>query len=110
MQRYLENYYFGENGLVYDINTPTKKIPYLSGIGTIGAGTDHNLAVSTAGEVYGFGTGELGQLGNGKSLKSDTPVLARIEENRFLENVIYISAGTKNSMALTLERKSICLG
>lgn len=82
----------------------------MSNIGTIGAGTDHNLAVSTEGEVYGFGTGELGQLGNGKSLKSDIPVLARIDENEFLEDIICVSAGTKTSMALTLDRKSICLG
>lgn len=102
----MENCYFGENGLVYNIATPTERILYLSNIGSISSGDDHYLANSLDGYVFSFGTGNLGQLGNGKNSNSVTPVVVRTDSG-YLTDVINVSAGTKTSMALSIDRKGI---
>lgn len=57
-----------------------------------------------------FGRGNYGQLGNGQNEDSIEPVAVKINENTELTNVVKISAGTNHALALTKDRKSLCVG
>lgn len=99
----------GENGLVYNIENPEQRIRFLSGIGEIAYEDDHYAGMGLDGLVYNVGTGNVGQLGNGKSTNSQTPVIARTSDG-YLKDVYEISLGGKSGGALTLRRKSLCMG
>ena len=53
--------------------------------------------------------GNLGQLGNKNTQNRTNPVLVRTE-NEFLTNIIEVSAGFKNSMALGIDGKAYAWG
>lgn len=99
----------GEDGLVYVAEDAQNKIPYINNVYNISCGKDHKLFIRTDGLGYGMGANEVGQLGNKMNIEFNTPSIVKTEEG-FLENVITISAGTKTSIASTLERRSLCLG
>ncbi|MDQ1074609.1 MULTISPECIES: hypothetical protein [Microbacterium] len=68
-------------------------------ISQISAGTEHSLAVTTDGDVWAWGRGTEGQLGNGEAQNSAVPVPARSG----LQGVPVgqVSAGGNRSLALT---------
>ncbi len=77
---------------------------FLNDIVAISAGWNHNLAVSSEGNVFAWGTNEYGQLGDGgNSWDSPLPihVLAAEDEGQsYLEDIIYADAGAYHSVAL----------
>ncbi|MDE5831049.1 MAG: hypothetical protein K2H53_05455 [Clostridia bacterium] len=101
----MEHYFFGEDGRVYNAIYPSTHIPYLSNIYDIACGESHNLFITTEGLVYSMGTGDLGQLGNGKNVSTSNPVIVLMEEGSFLSNIYKVSAGNKTSMAVTMDGK-----
>ena len=72
-------------------------ISALSGktVTAIAAGYDHSMALTDEGQVYSWGRNSSGQLGNGTSADSSTPVLVDS-----LTGVNYIAAGGLQSFAI----------
>jgi alpha-tubulin suppressor-like RCC1 family protein len=64
----------------------------------ISGGDDHSLAVTSSGQVLAFGRNEVGQLGNGTTTDSDTPVLVSLPSG---SAVTQAAAGDGFSYALT---------
>lgn len=64
----------------------------------IACGESHSMALTTKGEVYTWGGGQLGQLGHGDFLRQNLPLkIANLAE----ENIMQISCGKRHSSALT---------
>ncbi|URN95085.1 MAG: Ig-like domain-containing protein [Candidatus Pristimantibacillus lignocellulolyticus] len=98
------------NGTYESRNTPVQVVGengegFLNNIVSISAGWDHNLAVTSDGNVFAWGLNEDGQLGDGGNnwVDSPVPVLVLAAENEgetYLEDVIYADAGAYHSVAL----------
>ncbi|MBO5478752.1 MAG: cadherin-like beta sandwich domain-containing protein [Clostridia bacterium] len=88
-------------GFVYHMDAPTEKIPYLSNIINISYGVDSYACVSADGFVFTAGTGDKGQLGNGKQINTKEPVIVKTKDG-YLSNVYKVSVGNKMAMAVTL--------
>jgi len=70
----------------------------------IAAGLSHTCAVTTEGDVYCWGAGGQGELGNGTAKDRDLPVRARIE------HVQEVVAGWNHTCALTIDGRAVCWG
>jgi alpha-tubulin suppressor-like RCC1 family protein len=66
-----------------------------SGVSQVSAGGDHALALTCAGTVWAWGNGAVGELGNGFTQSSDTPV--QVEE---LTAITQIAAGAAFNLTL----------
>ena len=64
----------------------------------VAAGSSHALALTSSGKVYAWGAGQLGQLGNGTTTMSDTPVPVSLPSG---VTVTAVAAGGDHSLALT---------
>ncbi len=71
----------------------------LSGVSAIAAGGEHTLALLSDGKVIAWGANEYGELGNGKTAKSDVPVTVS-DLPPAGASISAISAGTEYSLAL----------
>ena len=60
----------------------------------------HSLAVTSSGELYSWGSGSYGQLGNGARVNRNSPVRAKFTEHYTLTKMV---AGKHHSMLLTNE-------
>jgi alpha-tubulin suppressor-like RCC1 family protein len=67
----------------------------LTDIAAIAAGSDHCLAVSADGTLWAWGSNSSGQLGDGTSMGSSTPVVVSN-----LSGVTSVAAGSAHSLAL----------
>ena len=79
-------------------------LPGASGpVSEIAAGEDHSLAVTSAGQLYAFGSNRFGQLGNpassGTELANPTPLRVSLPGAR--GPVVQVAAGFAHSLALT---------
>jgi len=90
----------GEAIPVGEMTTTPVKIPGLSNIISIAAGSGHTLALGADGNVWAFGYNYFGQLGNATNngVGGSNPTPTKIE---LLTSVAAISAGTNYSLALT---------
>ncbi|MCI8621423.1 MAG: hypothetical protein HFJ50_06895 [Clostridia bacterium] len=102
-----------ENGNLGNGNTENKIVPekvrkdedtYLENVVKIAVGTDHALALTKDGYVYTWGLNANGQcgIGNTENLKYAKAVLSK-QEGSYLTNIVDISAGEKNSIAVDKE-------
>jgi len=66
---------------------------------TLGAGNRHSLALTSQGQVLGWGQGSSGELGQGSFIGSDSPVQARIPAN-LVVTALGSGPGTGTSMAI----------
>jgi alpha-tubulin suppressor-like RCC1 family protein len=83
----------------------------LSNIVNISTGTDHACAVSSAGNVYCWGYNANGQLGNGSSGNTFTPVeVVDPAGGSFLSDIVTVSAGSAHTCALSLFGNVYCWG
>ncbi len=71
------------------------QVPGLSGVTSVAGGGDYSLALSQSGTLYAWGDNSYGQLGDGSTTPSTSPI-----QVSNLTNVTVIAAGT-HSMALT---------
>ena len=74
---------------------------YLTNVLRISAGASHMLAVTNSGEVYAWGLGTSGQLGQGNT-NSYSYAVKVLDENgvEYLNNIIDVNAGANHSLAL----------
>lgn len=72
------------------------------------AGLNHTCAVTTAGKVYCWGAGELGQLGIGGTTSYATP--QHVSSTAIDEKVVQISAGAYHTCALLNTSEIFCWG
>lgn len=71
----------------------------LSNVTKIAAGHIHSLALKSDGTVWAFGNNGSGQLGNGSTTDSCTPVQVLVNPTTGLTNVVEIAAGAAHSIA-----------
>lgn len=87
------------NGSTTDSSVPVKvNLPAGTKATGIAAGGEHNLAVTSTGSVLAWGYGADGQLGNGGTGSSGTPVSASLPPG---VKVTAVAAGALHSLALT---------
>ncbi len=78
-------------------------VGFLTDVVAISAGHSHSLALKSDGTVWAWGLNTSGQLGNGTTENSHTPVqvMRRAKPDPLpLQNVVAISAGTSHNLAL----------
>jgi alpha-tubulin suppressor-like RCC1 family protein len=81
-------------------NVPTfAALPPGVTVTTLGAGNRHSLALTSQGQVLGWGQGDSGELGQGSFSNSVTPVQARIPAN-LVVTALGSGPGTGTSMAI----------
>ncbi|MCL2444886.1 IPT/TIG domain-containing protein [Candidatus Saccharibacteria bacterium] len=97
---------FGQLG--NGVNTPSN-IPVLVDLSSvpaernmvqISAGWGHSLALDSTGQIWAWGLGIGGQLGNGTNESSNTPVAVNMSEFIAKQDIVQISAGGSFSLAL----------
>lgn len=84
------------DGTTANSDTPVDVSGLGSGVAAVAAGAHHTCAVTTAGEVRCWGANESGQLGDGSTTASETPV-----EVVGLSDAIAVAVGGAHSCALT---------
>lgn len=85
------------NGVTYSSFTPVGVNGLSSGVSAIAAGGAHVCALTNEGAVKCWGKGQRGQLGNGGTANSSTPVSV----SGLGSGVVAIASGTSHSCALT---------
>jgi uncharacterized delta-60 repeat protein len=94
----------GINGTATQANVPTQAVAtspiYQKTILGISAGEAHSLAVCSDGTVAAWGSNLNGQLGNGTTTSSTTPVAVTISGVLSGKKVIAVAAGAQHSLAL----------
>jgi alpha-tubulin suppressor-like RCC1 family protein len=66
----------------------------------ISGGDSHIIALDEDGYVWTWGNNENGQLGNGTTVNSATPVQVIKSDNEALSNIVYVDGGFMHSMAI----------
>jgi alpha-tubulin suppressor-like RCC1 family protein len=97
----------GQIGLggTYPVTTVASLIPGLSSVSSIVAGTrSHNCALLTTGRVLCWGDNSTGELGNGTTTTSATPV------DTGISNAIDVAAGEDHSCAVISGGAVLCWG
>ncbi|MCU0428705.1 MAG: gliding motility-associated C-terminal domain-containing protein [Cytophagaceae bacterium] len=73
---------------------------YLVGVRYISGGNDNSYCIMNDRRAMAWGRNDKGQLGNGNTISSSSPVYVKIPGNAFLDDVIQIEAGDETAYAL----------
>ncbi len=96
------------DGTTTSSDTPVKvKLPQGTKVKAISAGSAHNLALTTTGHVLAWGLNASGQLGDGTTTGSDTPVKVKLPTGT---RVIMTAAGEEHSLARTSTGRVLAWG
>lgn len=100
--------YFGQlgDGTTFRRSTPVDVVGLTSGVAAIDGGWAHNCILTTVGGVACWGTNAYGQLGNGSTTQSSTPVTVV----GLGSGVAAITAGGYHSCAVTAAGAAKCWG
>ena len=82
----------GQGG--YDVVLDTVRVPDLTGVALVSAGTGHSLALREDGSVWAWGSNKAGQLGDGTKLYHSRPIRTA------LEGIMQISSGDFHNVAV----------
>src|SRR5450759_3831659 len=87
------------NGTTTNSSTPVQvSLPSGTTVTAIAGGGAHSLALTSSGQVLAWGSNSSGQLGNGTTTQSSTPVAVRLPSG---STVTAIAGGGSHSLALT---------
>ena len=96
------------NGTTTDSHVPVSvSLPAGTTVTAISAGQDHGLALTSTGQVLAWGYNGFGQLGNGTTTNSSTPVSVSLPAGT---TVTAISAGGNHSLAITSTGHALAWG
>lgn len=79
-------------------------------IAVIASGTNHNLALTTNGEIFSWGNNTSGKLGDGSTTHRTQPVAVVTSGTLAGKTITAIAAGDQHSLALTSEGKVFAWG
>ena len=78
---------------------------------SVSAGENHSCAVTSVHEVFCWGAGSFGQLGNGSTENQSSPVqVTGVGGDGVLTDVVSVSAGENHSCAVTSGDEAFCWG
>ena len=91
---------YGElgNGEMLSMSTEPQVVQSLTGVVQVSAGNETSMALTQKGEVYTWGYGEYGQLGNGTC---EIACTATIKVDALPQDVVYIASGMYHNLAVT---------
>ncbi len=96
------------NGTFTDSTTPVSvSLPDGTRVTAIAAGEFHSLAITSTGQVYAWGENSSGQLGNGSTTNSNTPVLVSLPDGT---RVTAVAGGSTFSLAATSAGQALAWG
>ncbi|WP_018587428.1 Ig-like domain repeat protein [Salinispora arenicola] len=101
---------FGQLGTGNNLNSSvpiTVALPPDTTVVAIAADHGHSLALTSAGAVLAWGANNVGQLGNGNTFNSNTPVTVNLPPGT---TVATIAAGTNHSLAITSTGAALAWG
>jgi len=85
------------NGTATEWWTPhPNPIKIMDNVATVSAGTFHTMAITTDGNLWGWGRNWYGQLGDGTQEDRHSPVW-------IMDNVVAVSAGSRHTLAITAD-------
>lgn len=89
-----------------DQETTPRRVMALEGVAVrkLASGSNQNVAVTRTGDMYSWGFGEMGQLGNCKSCDEPTPCLVEASSLASMA-VIGAASGAQHSVLLAVERE-----
>ena len=98
-----------------DGTTTISKVPievtdtYGSSVSRIAAGYRHTCLINSLGKLYCWGTGDMGELGDGQSKNSRAPVGVKMESFEG-ESVKQVAGGNQFTCAVTVQGSVFCWG
>ena len=98
-----------------DGTTTISKVPievtdtYGSSVSQIAAGYRHTCLINSLGKLYCWGTGDMGELGDGQSKNSRAPVGVKMESFEG-ESVKQVAGGNQFTCAVTVQGSVFCWG
>lgn len=94
----------------YPVQVKSSSSDSLTGVTQITTGIEHSCALKDNGNMWCWGRGSYGKLGNGESRNKHYATQVKTDGSTYLKNIAQISAGSFHTCALDLEHRVWCWG